>query len=482
MFSKYRILKQIGRGMSGTVYLAEHIKLKSLRVVKCVDKSHILYEQFLSEATLLKNLKHPSIPVIFDLEEDEEQLYIIEEYIEGTSLQAIVLHQTNISLDTIIDYGIQICEVFEYLHHYDPIPILYLDLKPSHIIVCNRKIKIIDFGTAILMENDCAVQYSLGTPAFAAPEQISGVQVNQRTDIYAIGTILYFMLTGKVPNIQKEHSTISKPLEVYPRAYRHIIQTCLEEHHLDRYEDVTVLKNELLTLVHKNPTLRIAVIGSQERIGATHVAIALTSYFNQQGIKCLYEEKRETTILKSLKRYDNRIRSENGLFCGPCFFGIPSYGVAIEFDKGGFSVLVQDYGVQNRENSLAVEADYIMGVLGCKPWEMDASIQVVDTLKNQKWIPLLNESNKHKAKLLISVLSQKEVYGLPAFSDPFRLPAEVRHLFDRIFLKKGEFKKIKRRVHYIRRRQDVACSIKNWRFWKKGVNETNNQYNRRSGK
>ena len=97
MFDKYLIKQPIGCGLSGKVYLAEHIKLKAKRVIKCVSKNQLMYQQFLAEAMLLKNLKHPGIPIIFDLEEDEEYLYIIEEYIQGDSLRAVMLNQTAIS-------------------------------------------------------------------------------------------------------------------------------------------------------------------------------------------------------------------------------------------------------------------------------------------------------------------------------------------------------------------------------------------------
>ena len=83
---RYRVLAVLGRGYSGTVFLAEHTGLQALRAVKCISRKHVMYRQFLKEAMLLKNLKHPGIPLIYDLEEEGENLYIIEEYIKGESV------------------------------------------------------------------------------------------------------------------------------------------------------------------------------------------------------------------------------------------------------------------------------------------------------------------------------------------------------------------------------------------------------------
>ena len=94
MSGKYRFVSCLGKGNSSEVFLAEHRKLKAYRAVKCISKnSHSMQPQFLLEADILKNLKHPGIPTIYDVEEDNESFYIIEEYIQGQSLEAFVLHQ-----------------------------------------------------------------------------------------------------------------------------------------------------------------------------------------------------------------------------------------------------------------------------------------------------------------------------------------------------------------------------------------------------
>ena len=104
-----------------------------------LKSSFSLKADFLSEADLLKNLNHPGIPLIYDIDEDDDFIYMIEEFIQGDSLEDFILHQDYISQELIIEYGIQLCDILDYLHHITPYPILYQDLKPEHIILCGNQ-------------------------------------------------------------------------------------------------------------------------------------------------------------------------------------------------------------------------------------------------------------------------------------------------------------------------------------------------------
>ena len=168
MFGKYRVLSTLGTGNSSTVYLAEHIRLNVYRAIKCIPKDTSLVSSPSSEATLLKNLNHPGIPIIYDIEEDEHFFYIIEEFIQGQSIDTFVSYQ-KISHELLIKFGIQLCDILDYLHHLMPYPILYQDLKPEHIIVCGNQIKLIDFGIASFFTGSGKNYQIYGTMDFAAP-------------------------------------------------------------------------------------------------------------------------------------------------------------------------------------------------------------------------------------------------------------------------------------------------------------------------
>lgn len=138
------------------------------------DKLSLSFEAgFPAEASLLKNLNHPGIPIIYDIEEDDTYYYIIEEFIRGESLDTFVLHQETISQELIIEFCIQLCEILDYLHHYAPYPILYQDLKPEHIILCGNQLKLIDFGIASFFTGSGKHFQKFGTKGYAAPEAVA---------------------------------------------------------------------------------------------------------------------------------------------------------------------------------------------------------------------------------------------------------------------------------------------------------------------
>ena len=109
------------------VYLVRHTALDTLRVAKVIRKADMDSDTILREARLIKNLKHSHIPVIYDIEEDEHFFYIIEEFIQGQSIDTFVSYQ-KISHELLIKFGIQLCDILDYLHHLMPYPILYLSL------------------------------------------------------------------------------------------------------------------------------------------------------------------------------------------------------------------------------------------------------------------------------------------------------------------------------------------------------------------
>ena len=191
LFQRYHVLSLLGSGSSSSVYLAEHMKLNQYRAIKCIPKTQTRNASHELEVSLLKNLRHPGIPMIYDVEEDEEYFYIIEEFVRGESLSAFVQSHDNISQETIISVGIQLCEVLAYLHGQKPKPVLYLDLKPEHIILCGNQLKLIDFGIAAILQKEGNPFHSCGTRGFAAPEQYMGCGIDTQTDVFGYGVPVY---------------------------------------------------------------------------------------------------------------------------------------------------------------------------------------------------------------------------------------------------------------------------------------------------
>ena len=116
LFGKYQLCRILGTGRLGTVFLAVHLGLSEYRAIKRVPKSFLEYDQFRREALILKELRHPGIPIVYDVEEDENYSYLIEEYLEGESLYDLVKSQGYLPQRLVIHYGIQLTDIMNYLH------------------------------------------------------------------------------------------------------------------------------------------------------------------------------------------------------------------------------------------------------------------------------------------------------------------------------------------------------------------------------
>ena len=131
------------------VYLVRHTALDTLRVAKVIRKADMDSDTILREARLIKNLKHSHIPVIYDIEEDDISICIIEEYISGKSLRSYINDTDNIKTSEICDIAVKLCDILEYLHNCDN-EIIHLDIKPDNIIIDeHNNVKLIDFGSSI---------------------------------------------------------------------------------------------------------------------------------------------------------------------------------------------------------------------------------------------------------------------------------------------------------------------------------------------
>ena len=214
---KYKILNKIGQGGMSIVYLAMNEKANKQWAVKEMRKEknrnyEVMKQSLITETNLLKELKHPYLPSIADIIENDDTIIIVMDYIEGRPLSDILLEEGTIEEDKVVDYAIQLCDVLDYLHSQNP-PIIYRDLKPANIMLRpDGKITLIDFGTARKYNYDSVSDTTcLGTIGYAAPEQFAGETLRQtdaRTDIYNLGATMYHLLTGVNPS--------EPPYELYP--------------------------------------------------------------------------------------------------------------------------------------------------------------------------------------------------------------------------------------------------------------------------
>jgi len=260
VMDRYRVLEVAGKGGMGRVY----------HVLDIHDGSHWAMKEDLSdhhglqlreEATVLSELDHPALPKTRGVLQWQGNSYMIMQYMHGQTLTAKLKKQEKYPQRQVLYWFVQIAEVLCYLHSR-PNPIVYRDLKPSNIIIDeNERVRIIDFGIAeeYARQNDGEKMHKIGlTRGYAAPEQYnSRFKADVRTDIYALGATIHYLLTGKNPSKPPYGFVPVRRLspEVTP-AMEEIVKKCLQPNPDQRYENAEALYNDLIRIEKRDAELQ----------------------------------------------------------------------------------------------------------------------------------------------------------------------------------------------------------------------------------
>ena len=202
----YKITKKIGQGGMATVYEAKHITFDNRKVaIKILDpilsRNKDITSRFKNEAKIMASLDHPNIVKVVDFESKNEILAIIMEFLDGKNLKNLI-NNNSLSHEQKLNIFKQILPAFDYGHQQK---VIHRDIKPSNIFLTDNysTAKILDFGIAKLLDSDnlqTATGMSMGTPMFMSPEQVRGKRnINQKTDIYSLGVLLYYIISEKTP-------------------------------------------------------------------------------------------------------------------------------------------------------------------------------------------------------------------------------------------------------------------------------------------
>lgn len=243
---KYSVIKILGEGGMSTVYLCKNTRLGNLWAVKEIKSEWKDKVDFLAEPNILKKLNHTGIPRIVDIFYENENLYMVEDYIEGITLKEYVEIRGKLSSELIMDITLQLCDILQYLHNFNP-PIIYRDLKPSNIMIKpDNKVVLIDFGIArTYKEGQTGDTIVLGSRGYIAPEQLMHVQSNVQTDIYSLGATMYFMSTGNAPEPFNVSSHLSDNFSDLDKNLSEVILKTLLTDTKSRYSKVYDLKKDL---------------------------------------------------------------------------------------------------------------------------------------------------------------------------------------------------------------------------------------------
>lgn len=330
---RYRIEEIIGQGGSGSVYRAIQLRTGRTLAVKEIEKD-TGEEAVRRSLMLLKDLKHPGLPLVLDVLETEHFLLIVMEYISGNTLQEEMEGRRRsgkrFSVEEILQLGTNLCEILLYIHTL-PDPLIYRDMKPSNIILCRSgRVVLVDLGSLCLCRDTIQKRYdSVGTAGYASPEQYRREQrLAPEADLYSLGAVLHHAITGINP-IRKpfsfERITKAAPELLSAkkgRDYRRlmglelIIEKCTRFRIEDRYE----YTEDLLEDLQQPEKCYLAVTGIGKLLHVLPVFLSILALGSgivflrsEQAMDHLKQEGKEYCLMKAQRaegeQVDEWIRS-----------------------------------------------------------------------------------------------------------------------------------------------------------------------------
>jgi len=272
---RYQIIEELGKGGMGKVYKAHDTEIKekvALKLIKpeiSVDKKTI--ERFQNELKFARKISHRNVCRMYDLNKEEGSYYITMEYVSGEDLKSTIIRIGQLPIAKTISIAKQACEGLEEAHRLD---VVHRDLKPQNIMIDKEgNARIMDFGIArsVTGKGITGAGVMIGTPEYMSPEQVEGKEVDQRSDIYSLGVILYEMVTGRVPfegdtplSIAVKHKTETpkEPREIntqIPEDLSQVILRCMEKDKEKRYQSAGEVRAELTRIEKGIPTTEIEI-------------------------------------------------------------------------------------------------------------------------------------------------------------------------------------------------------------------------------
>jgi serine/threonine-protein kinase len=240
---RYRIVGLLGKGGMGEVYRADDLKLGQAVALKFLPKAvsgdEALLARFHAEVRLARQVSHPNVCRIYDIGEIEGRHFLSMEYVDGEDLASLLKRIGHLPVEKAVEIARQLCAGLHAAHEKG---VLHRDLKPANVMLDGRgRVRITDFGLAVAADEAASVGEVSGTPAYMAPEQLQGKPASVRSDLYALGLVLYEVATGKrafdAPTLAEmrrkhEQETPTAPSNVlagFDPAVERVILRCLEK-------------------------------------------------------------------------------------------------------------------------------------------------------------------------------------------------------------------------------------------------------------
>jgi len=284
---RYHIVRRIGEGGMGQVYLAEHVKIRRRSAVKVLHQGMVndpdAIARFNREASNASQIQHPNVAAIYDFgETDDGLIYLAMEFIDGEPLRKVIERQGALPAVQAADITRQVADALDAAHEMG---IVHRDLKPDNIMIARGRggedvAKVVDFGIAKATTGDdqkvTRTGLAIGTPEYMSPEQLSGDTLDNRTDIYSLGLVAFNMLTGQLPfpAVSSREAMIARLTErprtlaeikddvAWPAELQTVMDRALASHPKDRYPRAGDFGRDLVRAVAAMPQSALSSTGT----------------------------------------------------------------------------------------------------------------------------------------------------------------------------------------------------------------------------
>lgn len=322
LVNRYRITGVLGVGGMGSVYQARDLQFPNVERYVAVKEMLNLSQDpelrdmslrnFEREANLLAALSHPAIPTIYDYFSVRDRAYLVMEYINGKDFESILNTVPDIPIEMIVKWGIDVCDVINYLHQHQP-PIIFRDIKPANIMIDQfGRLRLIDFGIARTFQVG-QKGTTIGTEGYSAPEQYKG-EANPGSDIYGVGATLHHALTRHDPRLEPPFTFADRPIreanpDVSPELEA-VVMRALTFDMSQRFVTAEAMKKALEAVLNKSKGLPVVSAGAG---GSSQATTALSDEWA--------EASRNAIDVRWKFKFEEEIRSTPTVHQGLLFVG-----------------------------------------------------------------------------------------------------------------------------------------------------------------
>ncbi|HEY2574114.1 MAG TPA: serine/threonine-protein kinase, partial [Verrucomicrobiaceae bacterium] len=282
LLPQYEVIGMLGHGGMGAVYKARQLSLDRLVAIKILPPAIVgaagsnFVERFINEARTMAKMNHPGIVSVYDFGQTAEgQLYLVMEFIDGTDVAKMVKSQGLLPPDYALAITAHVCDALQYAHTHG---VIHRDIKPANVLInMEGQVKVADFGLAKAKDSApttalTGTGMTMGTPDYIAPESLlMGVEADHRADLYALGVMLYNMLTGEIP--RGRFRPASEKVGSDPR-FDAIINKAMESERMERYQTALNVRRDL-DVILTTPVVKA---------GDAHSSSAIPKHYAQRNI------------------------------------------------------------------------------------------------------------------------------------------------------------------------------------------------------